>query len=359
MKQFRLHSLGYTLALVAFLAACRESKVEPEVEPDPVAERQGVYVLAEGAFNGNNATLTYYNYESKASTMDKFSAENGRGLGDSANDIVVYGSKMYVIVNVSSTIEVVDSRTARSVKQIPVKNGESARQPRYIVFDKGKGYISNYDGTVAVLDTTTLSIEKYIPVGRNPEQLVIANGKLYVANSGGQEFLSGNYDKTVSVVNLTTQMEIAKIVVGMNPQIIAADQYGDVYVLSTGNYNDVGPSMSVIDSKTDGVKSTTPGFSGSDFVIKGDTAYIPDYSGMIKLFDVKTESLLSENFIKDGTTIMSIGGVTVDDLTGEVFVSDAKDYVSSGTVTCFNKAGVKQYSLTVGINPSKVVFINK
>lgn len=358
MKQFRLSSLFCTLALVAFLASCREDKVNPDTEPEPVAERKGIYVLAEGSWNGNNSTLTYYNYENKALIADKFTSENGRGLGDTANDIVVYGSKMYIVVNVSSTIEVVNAQTAKSVKQIEMKNDGVGRQPRHIVFDKGKGYISNFDGTVAVLDTATLTIEKYIAVGRNPEQLTIANGKLYVANSGGLEYLSGNYDKTVSVINLTTLTEISKINVVMNPQIVATDQYGDVYVLSTGNYNDVGPALSIIDSKTDVVKSSTD-FTGGDFAIKGDTAYIPDYSGNVKLFNVKTETLISANFISDGTTIESIGAVTVDDLTGEVFVSDSKDYSSNGTVTCFNKSGVKQYSITAGINPNKVVFINK
>lgn len=358
MKQFKLQSLLYTLALVAFLASCREDKVNPDPEPEPVAEREGVYVLAEGLLNQNNSTLTYYNYETKTATADKFTSENGRGLGDTANDIVVYGSKMYIVVNVSSTIEVVNPKTVKSIKQIPMKNGEVGRQPRYIAFDKGKGYISNYDGTVAVLDTATLTIEKYIPVGRNPEQLAVANGKLYVANSGGQEYESGNYDKTVSVINLTTLTEIDKITVVMNPQGLTTDQYGDVYVISTGNYGDVGPSLAIIDSKTDKVKSSTD-FSGGDFVIKGDTAYIPDYSGNIKLYNVKTETYLEKAFISDGTTITSIGGVTVDDLTGEVFVSDVKNYISNGTVTCFNKEGVKQYSIPVGINPNKVVFINK
>lgn len=357
MKQLKLQSLLYTLTLVAFLASCREDKVNPDPEPEPVAEREGVYVLAEGSWNGNNSTLTYYNYENKTTIADKFAAENGRGLGDTANDIVVYGSKMYIIVNVSSTIEVVNPKTAKIIKQIPVKDEEVGRQPRYIVFDKGKGYFSNYDGTVAVLDTATLTIEKYIPVGRNPEQLTIANGKLYVANSGGLDW-PANYDNTVSVIDLKTLTEIDKITVVLNPQVIAADQYGDVYVLSTGNYEDVGSSLAIIDSKTDAIKSSTD-FSGGDFVIKGDTAYVPNYSGNVKLYNVKTETLISDNFISDGTPIMSIGGVTVDDLTGEVFVSDVKDYSSNGTVTCFNKAGVKQYSIPVGINPNKVVFINK
>lgn len=356
MKRFNFHSLSLCLLLVTLLASCRDDKNDPTPNPVPTAERKGLFVLAEGSFNGNNSSLTYYDFESTQAVADQFSSQNGRGLGDTANDVVVYGSKMYIVVNGSSTVEVVNARTAKSLKQIDMKNNGVARQPRYIVFNKNKGYISSYDGTVAVLDTASLTIEKYITVGRNPEQMAIANGKLYVANSGGLDF--PNYDKTVSVIDLTTLTETKKITVVLNPQTVKADQYGDIYVLSTGNYADVNSSLAIIDSKTDAVKSARD-FTGGDMAIKGDSAYITEYTGAIKLYNVKTETVIKDNFVSDGTSFTSVYGVAVDELSGEVFVTDAKNYVSNGTVTCFAKDGTRKYSIPTGISPKKVVFINK
>jgi YVTN family beta-propeller protein len=356
MKHFRLSSMLFAIVFFSSLTGCRDDKTDPTPEPEPVAERKGLYVLSEGLFNANNSSLSYYNYENSELVDDQFSLQNGRGLGDTANDIAVYGSKMYIVVNVSSTIEVVDAKTAKSIKQVDLKDNGVGRQPRYIVFDKKKAYISSYDGTVAVMDTATLQIEKFIKVGRNPEQMAVSNGKLYVANSGGLDY--PNYDNSVSVIDLASETEIKKIEVVINPRVVAADAYGDVYVISTGNYGNVKSSMAIISSNTNEVKKQSE-FSGGSMAINGDQAYITASGGKIKVYNVKTETLEKENFIEDGTKISSVYGVTVDSITGEVFVTDAKNYVTKGEVTCFDSTGTKKYTIQTGINPNKVVFVNK
>ena len=57
---------------------------------------------------------------------DYFLAQNGRGLGDTAQDMIVYGDKMYITVSGENTIEVTDLH-AKSIKQI-----ETDGQPRYM-----------------------------------------------------------------------------------------------------------------------------------------------------------------------------------------------------------------------------------
>jgi len=355
MKQFQQKSLLILVLAASIFASCKKddrSSTEPE---QPTAERKGLYVLCEGLFNGNNTSLAYYNYDDKQLTTDRFFAVNKRGLGDTGNDIKVYGSKMYIVVNVSSTLEIVNPHTGASLKKIDLKDNGVGRQPRYIVFNKNKAFISNFDGTVAVLDTASMAIEQYIKVGRNPEQMAISNNKLYVANSGG---LDPTYDNSISVINLNTLKETKKITVVENPTVLAADQYGDIYVLSVGNYADVKPSMATIDSKTDEVKAELA-FSGGSMVISGDLAYIPASGGKLKVFNVKTEKIEKEDFITDGTKITTLYGVAVDDLTGEVFITDAKNYKTGGEVFCFDETGKKKYSINVGINPNNVVFVNK
>jgi len=356
MKQFK-QKLALCLILgLSIFSACKKNDAEV-IEPEiPKAERKGLYVLSEGLFNANNTTLSYYNYENQELITDQFFAVNKRGLGDTGNDIKIYGAKMYVIVNVSSTLEIINPKDGVSIKKIDMKDNNVGRQPRFVVFNKNKAFISSFDGTIAVLDTASLTIEKYIKVGRNPEQMAVANGKLYVANSGGLDY--PNYDNTVSVIDLNTLTETKRITVVENPRGVVADQYGDVYVLSTGNYANVKSSMATIDSKTDLVKAQVD-FSGGFMVISGDYGYLTAAGGKLKVFNVKTETLEKDNFITDGTKLTSPYGVAVDDLTGEVFVTDAKYYTTSGEVFCFDKEGRKKYSINVGINPNNVVFVNK
>lgn len=356
MKQFKQQTFLTVLLLTSIFAACKKDDRSSNQPEPPKAERVGLYVLCEGLFNANNTSLTYYNYNDKNLVQDQFTAVNGRGLGDTGNDIKVHGSKMYIVVNVSSTLEIVNPKSGASIKRIDMKDNGVGRQPRYVVFNKNKAFISSFDGTVAVLDTASLTIEQYIKVGRNPEQMAISNGKLYVANSGGLDY--PNYDNTVSVIDLNTLKEIKKITVVDNPRGVAADPYGDIYVLSAGNYTNIKSSMATIDSRTDLVK-TAVDFSGGSMVINGDYAYIPSSGGKVKVFNVKTEQLDKDNFISDGTKVTTTYGVAVDELSGEVFVTDAKNYTTGGEVFCFDKDGKKKYTISVGINPNKVVFINK
>ena len=355
------------LLVATTILSCKKNN--SDILPEILPVRKGIFILNEGGFNQNNSSLSYYDYDGKSLELDIFKRENGRGLGDTGNDIQVYGSKMYIVVNASGTVEVINLKTTKSIKQINLKDVQNVnKQPRSIVFNKNKAFVSCFDGTVAVLDTATLSIEKYITVGNNPEQMAIANNKLYVANSGGLNF--PNYDKTVSVIDLTSLIEIKKITIADNPTEVQADQYGDVYVKSAGNYGDINPTLTIIDSKTDLVKTKMDNFSGGNMTIAGDLAYftlygspqigdIPPVSGNLKVFNVKTETLEKEKFITDDTFLTSPYGISVDNLTGEIFITDAKDYASKGEVFSFDKDGKKKYSLTVGLLPSAVIFINK
>lgn len=362
MKQFKFKTLLAAAVIINLLASCSKDYVP---NPDtPTAERAGIYILNEGNAGHNNSSLTYYNYAAKTTTPEIFGAVNaGAGIGDTGNDIKVYGSKMYIVVNVSSTIEIIDPKTAKSIKQIKVFDGATARQPRYVVFNKNKAFISTYDGKVAVLDTASLTIEKYISVGRNPEQMVISNGKLYVANSGGLDSFTPGVgpDKTVSVIDLNTLTEIKKIEVPSNPIDIAADDYGDVYVISYGTDYPAKPFLTVINNATDMVKTSNSidaGY-GSSFLINGDLAYYLTDAGKVKVFNVKNDVVSNENFITDGTTFSVAYDLALDSTTGEIFVTDAVDYISNGKLYAFDKTGKKEYTLTTGINPGAVVLVNK
>jgi YVTN family beta-propeller protein len=351
MKNLKSNILLATAAVSLTLASChKEKKITPVATP----VTDGLYVLNQGVFNDNNSTLLFYDYTSKQVTPDIFSSVNGRGLGDTGNDIEIYGSKMYIVVNVSSTIEVVDTKSAKSIKQIKLFNGSAGREPRDIVFYKSNAYVTSYDGTVAVIDTAALAVSQYIQVGRNPEQLTVANGKLYVANSGGLDY--PNYDKTVSVIDLGSLTVTKTLTVVVNPQNVVADNYGNVYVLSAGDYASIQPSLAIIDDNTDAIKSQS-NFDGSNMAIQGDNIYFITAAGKIEIYNAKTQSVSNPDFITDGTVITTPYSVAADGTTGEVFVTDAKDYSSNGTLYAFDKAGKKEYSVTVGINPGKIALL--
>jgi YVTN family beta-propeller protein len=351
MKQFKLNYLFIALAFVAVLSSCHKDKVNPQID-QPTAQRAGIYILNQGGIGHNNSTLTYYDYTTKNLVADQYVAANTNKLGDTGNDLGIYGSKMFIVVNNSNVVDVVNAKTSKLVKQITLN------QPRSVVFYKSNAFITSYSGTVSVIDTASLTISKTVTVGSDPEQMVIANGKLYVANSGGLDLTPAT---TVSVIDLTALTETKKITVIADPISITTDAYDNVYVLSLGDFNTVQPGMTIIDDKTDAVKSKPTVSLGYNVPVyaQGDFVYYPTADNKIAVYNAKTQAASAANFITDGTVITTPYAISGDPATGEIFVTDAKDYSSNGTLTAFDKNGKKEYSIVTGINPGKITLLNK
>ena len=352
MKQIRLNYLFAALALVTVLASCHKDKaITPNTTPTPT--RAGLYVLNQGEFGDNNSTLTFYDYATKTLTADFYKTVNGSPLGDTGNDVEIYGSKMYIVVNNSNIVDVVNAKSGKLLKQVAI------HQPRNVVFYKGNAFVTSYDGFVAELDTTAFAINKQITVGRNPEQMVIVGTKMYVANSGGLSF--GNPDKTLSVIDLSSLTVTKTITVIADPVSLTADTFGHVYVLSLGDFASIQPGMTIIDDVNDVVLSQPTVALGYNIPIvsNGDFVYYITADNKIAVYNARTQTASSANFITDGTAITTPFGLAVDPLSGEVFVTDAKDYASNGALFAFDKTGKLEYTIATGISPGKIAFVNK
>jgi len=353
------------IAFIFLLSACDDMKDMPTPTNIPATpgEKGQMYVLCEGLFNMNNSTLSILNFETKTIKYDFFSIQNKRGLGDTANDMKRYGSKLWIVVNVSSQVEIIDLKSGISIKQIPFFNaGGVARQPRFITFYGNKAYVCSFDGTVARIDTSSMTIEAIATAGRNPDGITAVNGKLYISNSGGLDI--PNYDNTVSVVDIKTFTEIKKITVGMNPFKLESDSQGNVYVVSRGNNSTIKSTWCRISSQTDEVIETFDNLPVVNFTIHNDTAYLYNFDYVsntywIKTFDCRTDQLISANFISDSTTLERPFSITVHPTNGNVYITDARNYTVKGDLLCFNRKGKLLYKIeSVGLNPNSVVIKN-
>lgn len=372
MKTTKLFSFIFIAgSAITSMTSC-DPKSDVVVTPDAVINT-GMFILNEGSYQGNNASLNYFDLSSQFVTADVFKAKNNRGLGDTGQDMIKYGSKIYISVYNSSIIEVIDAKTAVSIKSIPVLDivSGSKSYPRYFAVANGKVYVTLYDktfgnvgkGNVAMLDTASLSITKTTPVGSYPDGCAIANNKLYVANSGG---LAAVKDSTVSIIDLNTFTETKKIKVGLNPGSVNADNYGDVYVIARGNYQSIKSVVSKINSTTD-VITALPNLKASSMTIVGDKAYIyySDYDAswnitnkQFSIYDVKNDPSTSINFISADLIKTNTTCIDVNPSTNLVYIGET-DYSNNGTMHCYNQLGVEQYKFTTGITPSKIVFLSK
>ncbi|WP_294543818.1 YncE family protein [uncultured Bacteroides sp.] len=371
----------YLLILFMSLSACREDEQiflsdSVQVALPMVGTRiKGFYQLNEGNMGMNRASLDYFDYTTGYYTRDIFSERNPeivKELGDVGNDIKVYGQKVYAVINVSNLIVVFDVRTARRIKEIEVPNC------RYLAFWKDKAYISSYAGPVQIdpnaevgfvaeIDTASLEVTRKVSVGYQPEEMVVHNEKLYVANSGG--YRAPNYDRTVSVVDLETFREEKKIDVAINLYRMAIDERGDIYVSSRGDYKNTPSNLYVIDSTTDEVKQCLDIPVGG-MCVDGDKLYYYSVaysmtSGGNKvtygILDTRTKRQITDRIITDGTDkdIMIPYGIAVNPETKEIFMSDAQNYVVTGFVYCFSPEGKLKWKTEGGNIPGHFAFITE
>lgn len=370
--------LPVTLFMVLLAASCRKApqvipeQVETIFTPAPSSSIKGLYLLNEGNMNMNKASLDFVNFRTGVYERNIYNEANPsvtKGLGDVGNDIGIYGSKMYVVVNISNKVEVLDVKTAKKLAQIDITNC------RYVTFHKNKAYVSAYlgkvgdpkapNGIVAEIDTASLQIERKVTVGRQPEEMAIVGEKLYIANSGG--YSPPDYERTVSVIDLASFTEIKRIDVAINLDRLKADKYGDIYVTSRGDYYTIPSKLFVIDTQTDAIKKTFD-IAAGNLWIDDDTAYIystewsyPQQKNTISytMLNVKDETILSSKFITDGTDkkIVVPYGIAVNPLTKDVFVTDAGNYVASGTLYCFDKNGVMKWKVQAGDIPAHMAFV--
>lgn len=347
-------SILWGLVLPLLAVSCHRPGPEPEPEPQPDAYANGMYILNEGLFQMNNSTLSYYDFTTGKLTENIFLDVNHRGLGDVGNDLKRYGSKLYIVVNNSNIVEVVDVKTVQSLKTINL----SGKQPRQVAFLDDKAYISCFDGDVVRIDTASLEVEATVHTGPNPDGICACNGKLYVCNSGGLSY--PNYGNTVSVVDPATFTVVKDITVAVNPTRVKgySDRY--VYVVSNGNYGDVPYTFQKIDCQTDEIVKNY-NLEVLNFDIHQNLAYVYSYNystmtSWIKVLDLETDEIVKEQFISDGTQLKTPYGIKVNPLNGDVYITDAGTFTTNGDVYCFDKDGKKKFSFEAGLNPSAMAF---
>jgi YVTN family beta-propeller protein len=164
------------------------------------------------------------------------------------------GSRVYATNNTDEIVHVLDASTLTELRTIPV----GGTQPQTIALnaDGTRMYVANAaSNSVAVIDAVADSFITAIPVGNNPVSLAVSpdGTHVYVPNSG----LSYGGGGDVSVIDTATNTVVATIPVGPNPTGVSVTPDGaHVYVSNTGFLLGGGDSVSVIEVPGNTVATT-------------------------------------------------------------------------------------------------------
>ena len=374
----KLSLLVFSMALVA--AACVKIEntseldgftgIDVEVGDNGDASGLRLLILNEGAYP-NMSTLDLLDLSGKKYYADIFGQANPgveQGLGNTGNDIHYAGGLIWAPLNGSNQIVGFKGNTFKEAVRL------DAESPRSMVSDENFAYISSYgaavyggeavNGKVYRLDLMDKSM-KSIEVGYQPEGMAIMNNKLYVANSGGYNYV---HDNRVSVINLTSfkkEKVITLPVTNLNMMRMSNDKiwistYGESSWSQDGSGNwiqSVSAPMALVALKADGTSKVIEGVHADKITLSGNTIYAigndaemtGGYDLCLYKVDTATEKVETIHFA--GTDLARVGYpycILVNPLTQDILIADAS-FTGDSTLYCFTKDCKEKWSVTTGV----------
>lgn len=358
MKYSSLLVFSMLLAVVA--ASCskenasdhRSTGIDIEVGDNTV-----LYILNQGAWPGGS-TLDLRNLSTGAFSANWFASANpdvAQGLGNIGNDIAVIGGKLWVLLNGSNQIAVINPSSGKLEKVLDVDS------PRYIVKKDNYAYVSSYgaaiDGSVFGVKGKVYRINSAtyesstVEVGYQPEGLTVLGDKLYVANSGGYQADPDNRISVIALSDFTVSGTMELPVKNLNRLFSAG---GKLWVTTYDCYS---PDWSSIiapaslgsvtpEGEYESVKVPSVGFPA----ICGDKLYLVSYDGLtcVNTGDSSVSGIGLKGQDGNAFVFSYPYGIAVHPVNGEIYVSDAS-FSGDSRVVCFASDGSFKWSQTTGV----------
>jgi len=318
-------------------------------------------ILSEGLWGLNNSDLTILSADNSVISKSLIAESASKYLGDTASDIVYKDGKLYIAVTISNKIielDLVKNRIS-DILLLP----EEFRAPRAIAFNNNKLFVTDqFEDKVIIIDISNdnMQVVGSFQVGPAPEDIIIENDIIYIANSGYGDFRANEpkagYITTYSsngnlldekfigenVVNLIKFED--KIIAGYlnTPENLQNGEKGGIKILKADN-------LSVLDSiEIDYQRMTINKDDGILYVL--------------------TNSGVSEVILEDGlkSAIEIIPNpsndiwyeIEYDFISNSLYISNAKNHQIEGEVLIYSlSTNLLLQSILTGINPSDIIFL--
>lgn len=345
----RIRILHYLIVLGCIqLMACSDEK--PQQIGPKLPGRQGVLISNEGTFMQGNASVYFVHqtYDSLNSNSDLFKSANKRPLGDVCQSMVLIQNKLWLVVNNSGKIEVVDPATFQSEQVI-----SGLKSPRYALeINAEKAYVSDlYAGAIHIIDLRTLKKTGAIPCGGWTEEMVLHEQKVWVS-CFDREYLY--------ILDPVADKRIDSVKVAYGGSSLFEDKSGMLWLLCSGDAQKgkTGGLFCIDMKKAQIIRQwlfKDPGFNPVRLCqnpLQDSLYYL--FKGVYRLS--KDAGDLPVTPIIPQPKGASFYSMAVDPQTGMLWVSDAVDYQSRGYVSLFSPSGSKYKSYQVGVIPGGFLF---
>jgi YVTN family beta-propeller protein len=343
------HWIYYSIILISLYSCSKDpGPVYETPTPPNVNITNGLFVMNEGNFQWNNASVSFVNLNENSIQNDIYNAVNHELLGDVAQSITIIGNKAYLVVNNSHNIVVVSVADFIGVTKITGFNS-----PRYLLpVNANKAYVSDlYQHGIYVLNLQTNTIQKTIPASGWTERMLMANGKAFITNMGKANVL---------VVDTSTDIVIDSIPTVKEPNSIVKDNQGKLWVLcSGGTGHEQIPALLKINPVNLQIESQIQ-FTATDYPTElcintyGNELYYIN-GGIYKMSIASATMPINPIIPSNGRIFYRLA---LQPNTDNVFVTDAVDYTQDGWVLQYNNSGMLLHSWRAGRIPGNMAFVN-
>ncbi|MCB9195544.1 MAG: YncE family protein [Flavobacteriales bacterium] len=334
------------IIVIAIAISCKKKEIGPQCPTcmnDVVSSSTDVLIGCEGNFGWGNASLTLYNPENFSTTQQVFQNVNGFNLGDVLQSFCQWQEKLYIILNNSGKIEIVDTSNYQYLGTI---NGLTS--PRYMVTKGNIGYVSDlYSNSITTIDLLTNTVTGSISTGRWTEHLLIDNNFLYITCPDTTWVLK--YD-------LFVDSFIDTIVVGKAPSGIQKSNDGNIWVLTSGGYNQEIPKLISYDGSniTKNLSFSSTIESPSNLMYNSRSNLFFYLNNGLFTYDPNAVSLSLNPSVYPNNSVFY--GLGIDPNNSDIYITDAVDYVQQGRVFRFDSVFNAIDTFNTGFIPQAVWF---
>ena len=323
---------------------------EKEKQPDSgeffFESGQAIWVLNEGNFQSGNASISVINRTTGEVIQDITEKVNGFLLGDVLQNALMVNGKIWLTVNNSGKIVVVNPSNLKIEKTI-----EAIGSPRFMHQIGDEVFVSDFQTkTIHIIHSNSYSKVGEIYTGSWSEQMALVGNELWFTMVKRNKIYCINPSNRTITDSISTYDQ---------PLNITTDAQGKVWVLCGG---EIFPKTAANLVSYDAVSKTEIQrfeFPNTNFkpsrLTKNNTS-----DSLFWIYDGVFAKSINSNNWPLSPIILANGknfyGLKYDNVTKHLWVSDAKNFVQQGEVFELNQNGIVIRSFAAGYIPGDFYF---
>jgi len=338
------------ILFLLFLFSCKNESPDP-IEISTLEISEGVVVLNEGGFNMGNASLSII-LKNGTVVNGIYKAKDNKSLGDVAQSIFEFRNELYIVVNNSAKIEVINRDDFQ-----PIATIEGLYSPRYMaqISDEELWCTNGFNNEISIINTKTKTIDNRVELGCDEDnvydcgfdKILVYGDNVFISNWDQNSIFVFDKNNRSLIKEIETTFQTTDIIIFDDAIFSINSDLGD----KSGKLIKINPTNLEIEQTWE----TNDAGSYTNLLLEINEKIYLMTSGVFELNLEQNNLVLYEKI----AGFESIYGAGVDTRFSQekLYICDALDLQQKGEVYKINtRTFAIEDTFTVGIIPSKVYF---